>query len=204
MLMKNEFATFFDDDYLMSPFGPNGILFTAEYCLLSDKDLTALQVDQVIGVYYDRKTDSFFDSDGFQISHDNYTAIMCLSKLYNLNYHKRFRLGHQCLHPRDLFFYCWISEGFWHYVGLLFLWVPFLCMIESVLNTTYKTIDGHQVLETDGKLLTWLRINTFNMPLTKKLCDKIVKWKNYSYKFFFSVYFKPDHPNAILAFNKNI
>lgn len=197
-MLPPSFRPYFFDNGLMAPHGMNDILFTAEFKALGG-DLPQEMIISAINKHYDSQW-NLVNSDGSEvISHDNLTALYCISQLANLP-KPGFKPEHAYLHPRDFFFYMWASGGVLGAIGTLFLWIPFLCMVESVLNTTYKNIDGQDVMATDGKLLTWLRINSFNLPITKWICDRIVKWKYGSYQSFFDLYFKdPNHPNRVLA-----
>lgn len=200
--MKEEYKKYFDNDFLMEPHGSNDLIFTCQYDILT-KDISpsdSLTNDQLRRSLY-----TFINKELTEDSHDNHDAAICVSKRSVLTYHKQYKFGKFMLHPRDFIFYGWVTGGFFGLLFLPFLWISTICMIESVLNTTYKTINGVQVLETDGKLLTWMKINTFNLPVTKFICDFIVKRKYNGYKLFFDTYFKdPHHPNRILAGELNI
>lgn len=63
---------------------------------------------------------------------------------------------------------------------------------------TGKTYSIRYILKADGKLLAWLLLSTFNMPITKKLCNWAIKFnKDFgSWRACFDIYFKdPAHPN---------
>lgn len=201
--MRTEFESFFNSPGMMNPHGTNDILYSAEFNLLGG-ELTIEQADLGINKYYCRDIDSFKDNDGLSISHDNYDGCMSLSKQFDLPYHKKFRAGHQNLMPWDLIFYMFISEGIFHYISLPLLFIPSFNLIRSVYVKSYKTIGGKQILSTDGKLLAFLRINTFNLSITRYICNKIVKQRWGSWSFFFETYFGPNHPNTTLAKEKNI
>lgn len=67
---------------------------------------------------------------------------------------------------------------------------------KSPFNETEYTIK--YMLETDGKLLAWLILSTFNLPITKRLCNWAIKHNKEfgSWKKCFDIYFEDeDHPN---------
>jgi hypothetical protein len=181
---------------MIGPHGMNDILYTAEYFALC-RTKPIMHIITLIHQHLSRD-DKWTNSDGTTpISHDNMTAIVCLEKL--IGGRILFRPEHAYWHPRDFVFYAWNSNSrFWRIFGGSLLWITSLCMIWSVLVDRYKNIDGKMVLATDGKLLTWLRLECTHMPITKWICDKIVK-KRSGWKHYFQVYFGEDHINSRLA-----
>lgn len=201
----SQYIEFFDDRGMLGPHGMNDILYTTEFSTLTKETPNEISQDSaqhLIDYHYFLGRFLLNSDRTSPISHDNYTGLVCLSMIHELQFHKNMRFGHHCWHPRDLFFYMWLTKGFWHWIGLLFLWVTSICMIESVLNTTFKTINGVDVLETDGKLLTWLCLNSTNVPITKWICDRIAKKKFGGYSQFFEIYFGKSHPNYQLISSK--
>lgn len=200
--MREEFKNSFDHRWLQMPWGGNSILYTAEYAALAFNTpdaLTKEQADMAIMSFLLTAVNELPSGESF--SHDDMTAVVCLSKLYDLKYHKnvdmhKLDIIHR-LHPRDIIFYLYSLGGIYKLISYPFLWIPMICMIESVFNHTYKTINGKAILATDGALLTFLRLATFKLPITKffvKLCIRGMKWSDY-----FLIYFGLNHPNYILA-----
>jgi hypothetical protein len=199
--MRDEFQPWFKNN-LLGPHGMNDIIYTAQYFLLSEDEplLWAWTViDSHIGLA---------NSDGSRpISHDNLTALVCLISRYDHPAHRLpFRPEHAYKHPRDFFFYAANSASpFWRVIGGSFLWVTSLAMIWGLLFRRYKNIDGARVETSDGELLTWLRLNCTKMPLTKRVCDAIVRWRYGGWRYFFNLYYKDNgHPNRVLANERGI
>ena len=188
----------FDKNWLMSPFGENGILFLAEY--LASKNFPAEWRERVIvAIEAYRRNDEWITMGEDDLSHDNFTAIVCLSHNYGLSYHKsvwRKDLVHCSLHPRDFIFYASMSNVALRVLLLPFFIIPFLAMMVSCW-TTWKVRGDNRMLKTDGKLLTWLRCKSFKMPVTSWVCSMIIKWNSNfgSWKDCFRIYFRDSaHP----------
>lgn len=206
--MRDEFKPYFDHRYLCRPWGGNSILYTAEYAALSSSTTDRLHRIHAIIAY-----NCFIQSailelpTGESFSHDDMTALVCLNNQYDLDtditrLHKidtRSRL-----HPRDIIFYMYAAGGLYSVLVYPLLPILTICMVESVLNKTYKTIDGVKVLATDGALLTFLRLHTFNFPITKLLVDLSLKFHKMKWSDYFRTYFGPDHPNYILSKERNL
>jgi len=156
-------------------------------------------------------------------SHDQLTSIISISYILGLDWHKQiwkdikfFQYNNykkwSIVHPRD-----WIYYGILNKNWLAYLLMPLLSliMIESC-HKTYKirpTLFGRvkyrlthwfkkdpsirQFRATDGKLLSWVRFQALNMPITEKICNWLIRrnpvfgsWKNV-----FAIYFKDEnHP----------
>lgn len=199
--MRNEFKPYFNENNMLAPHGMNDILYTAHFQALTNY-FSKGEIKTLLDLH--KKDREYVNSDfAGPISHDNFTAFICLSKLVSLPKHD-FKPEHAWWHPRDFIFYSYTSNNkVAQMFGFLLLWISCLIMIIGMWQENYKIIDGKKVLATDGKLLTWLRINTFNLPITKWICDYIVKKKYISYELFFSIYFKDkEHPNNVLISEK--
>lgn len=195
-------SNWFDENGLMNPYGENGILFTTEYLAL--KSRTKIDVGAEIKardainfiLTKNRKDIRWTDGDGTW-SHDNHTALVCASKILNMKLHKKFFYYQwwRRAHPRDFIFYMWASGGLLGLIGFSLLWIHTIIVVITCLSTK-KAKNG--ALDTDGKLLAWLRTRSFNMPITKFLIDKAIQ-KNRaagSWKKVFQIYFgDPNHPN---------
>lgn len=210
--MRSAFSPYFDKQYLLSPGGENGILFTAEYATMAKETNDKLFIAQATAALWSQIQNlNELELKRFpgntRYSHDNMTGLVCLSKLTGTSIHKSYfwtDWWYRC-HPRDVVFYLHAKGGIWEALMLPFLWILSLCMIVSVGWSTYKQIDGKQVLATDGMLLTWLRLNSFKFPLTEVICNYIVKKKYGNWQPIFSIYFKdPAHPLNVLTKELNI
>lgn len=198
----------------------NGILFTAEYWTLRNMispltDSEKKHIDRIIRHHFrtDNKGRTYFtknpNSDGTHFSHDNKTAMTCLSKLAGLDYHKKVYWGDfyynwtDRLHPRDIIFYNYTKGGIRMLLAAPFMFIHMIIMVISCIQD-YKIRGENKILKTDGKLLAWLKINTFCLPVTKFFCNLAIRhnkefknWVN-----IFAIYFKRnDHPNNIAARN---
>lgn len=193
------------DTYTLGPLGENEIVFTSEYWVMTKR------LDQPIDYTYSlmaiRKMMDF-DRKGFSSrvmgepwSHDNQTALVCLSKLCNFDFHHKvfWKDWQWRMHPRDFIFYVWASGGFWGTLFTLILPIALTLAALEVFLRQYKDIDGDKVLMTDGKLLTWLKINSFSLPLTKKVCDFWIDKYYGGWQNIFKVYFKDEnHPLNVM------
>ena len=198
--MRKEDEKWFDEGFGMSPYGENRILFTAEY--LAFYKFPAEYKDKVISLIEEQidENGEFTTENNGDISHDNRTAIVCLSRNYGLDYHKKVfkkSLVHSMLHPRDFIFYCYAAGGLLGIIGTILYPIALLAMMHSCYSNT-KIRNGVRYLKTDGKLLTWLRCKSFKLPLTAKICTFIIdKNKEFiGWKEVFRVYFQDaGHPH---------
>ena len=197
----------FDKNHLMAPYGENGILFLAEYLAANDfPEEWRERVIVAIGAY--RNEDGRWITKGeSDLSHDNFTAIVCLSANYGLDYHKsvwRKDLVHCMLHPRDAIFYASMSHISLRILLLPLYLIPLLAQFVSCW-TTWKVRGENRMLKTDGKLLTWLRCKSFKMPFTSWICSRTIK-RNAdfgSWKKCFNIYFRDaEHPLNIMIDSK--
>jgi hypothetical protein len=190
MMLKD--IDFFDDKWHMAPFGENGVLFTAYYaCMMrlrlrpdqweAFKAANRIKVIQAI-------SETLLDTNDY-LSHDNMTGIVCLSELFNLAYHKKLFHKHwwRRLHPRDIGFYLFAKTKIKLFLAPTFLAMFYACWHkqESMGN-----------LDTDGKLLSWLRINTYDMTLMDQTCREILYTRhNLDWDDIFDIYFLDEtHP----------
>lgn len=200
--MRDSFKTYFDSNMLLEPGPDNKILFTSEYCSLAQKDdqLTQKQVLNLLRLINPTASKDIW-------SRDNHFGFIALSKRFGLNYHKKMWLGDikYLLQPSDVIFFMYATEGFLSFLAFPLLFISSIAMILTVFLTSYETINDQQVLNTSGKILTWLTINSFNLPITKKICDFIVKKKFGSYQVFLDIYFAdPNHPIRVLAKEQSV
>lgn len=192
----------YNQDFLVGPYGEDQILYTAEYAqLLNNKN-------EYTGFMAGRAISTSLINEELPVtnkwSFDMHYGMVCLSKQYDFVYHKRFWWGqiHYLLVPRDLILFAFATEGIFHYLSLPFLWIASLWMILGLSISSYKTINGKQVLATDFDLITRLYLNTFNMPITKKICDYIAKNKYGGYNLLIETYFGLAHPITLLTNKK--
>jgi hypothetical protein len=190
------------DKGLVYPSAENNILFVAEYialrknakelCLI-DLELTHRAIDLITDV-----DDNLLPTDGDgTFSHDNMTGLVCLSNILDYSFHKKyFNYGwKRRWHPRDVIFYLYAKGGIIGFLASFLLWIPMIAMAVSCAQD-YKVRQGRKILKTDGKLLAWLRVNSFNLPITKWLCTKIIERNKEfgSWKHCFEIYFGKKHP----------
>jgi len=193
------------DTHTIGPFGENEILFTAEYWMFKKLLKEEINIDEMDAAI---KSQELPDKSGFvskdkneSWSHDNHSGLVCLSKLAGLDYHKKFFYKDMWrrMHPRDLIFYAYVSGGLLGFLATFFLPLLSIIMIISCM-ASYKNIDGDMVPATDGKILSWLRLNTINMPITKMICNLLIKKNFKTWDKVFAIYFKDaDHDINVLA-----
>ena len=205
LIMNNiyDLEKYTDHKGMIGPGGMNTIVYTVQYLMLGG--LLNISFMQII---FNHLSDdgSWCNSDGTTpISHDNMTALAILVKRYGSHGKIQFEPQHAYLHPRDFFYYAFMCNSLrWRIIGTAFLWISSLCMIYGVAFDHYKNIDGAKVLATDGKLLTWMRINGSNLPITRFICNQIVKYKG-GWSQYFKIYFKDEgHPNRVMAIAQNL
>jgi hypothetical protein len=204
----------------------NSILFTVEFYFLKDLLHISSRYDiesfKYSMTFHEMGEGKYYKSPGPErkqhASHDNMTAIMCMSKRHGLDYHKRVRIWGLYWHPRDLIFYSLLRNKWYDQWAKLFIPLLSIIMIVSCLRT-FKTKpyfweriiyffkngkfpELRTMISTDGKILNLLRFWSYKLPLTKRICYAILKHKfgkNFIYELM-RIYFKNDeHPNRNLS-----
>ena len=172
----NKDDKWFNNEWKMEPYGENGILFLAEYLAIKGFPTEwKRRVIKAIEEYKDVNGNWRVKGEA-DLSHDNFTAIVCLSHNYGLSYHKniwRKDLVHCMLHPRDFVFYASMSSVALRVLFFPLYVIPLMAMMHSCYSD-FKVRNGNKMLKTDGKLLTWLRCKSFNLPITSKICTYIL------------------------------
>ena len=193
---------YFDKDNLIAPFGENGILFAAEYFRLRKMNNVDLPTDKekaMKAIQSQQKSFTWLQAlDGEPNSHDNHTAITSLSYQFGLDYHKQYfyRDWTHRIHPRDIGYYLYLRFGAKKYLS--FLLVP--TIISMIISCRYY-IEKNGYPATSTKLLTWLRIETLDMKITRKICTYMINKSFGSWYELFNIYFRKDqnHPIVIQA-----
>lgn len=200
---KNDLK-FFDSKWHMQPYGENGVLFTAEYLALQNYPREWREKARIAIEAHLDEDGKWYTPNEPTLSHDNFTAIVCLSKAYGFKYHTQIfkrELIHTMLHPRDFIFYLRMCDRWYSVLGLLLYPISLLAQIHSCV-TDYKKRGEQVFIKTDGKLLTWLRCKSFNIKVTSFICSKIISIKTKyfgSWKKCFDIYFKDStHPNRTM------
>jgi len=210
MSIKPGFKTKFIDNYGLihaypNEYSENGILFFVENVLKTKKDT----LDKIFLIYRFNdlviKHSVSFESIGEYsqnpwspkdpASHDNVTAIVAFSYLYKLRYHMDLKILGKFYHPRDVIFYSYLKGNI---LAKLLMFIPSIAMILSCLRK-YKVRNGIKFEAVDGKLLATIRYKCVKMPITKFICEYIMK-KRYGENFeekLYRIYFRnqEDHPN---------
>jgi len=202
MVMSRDLK-YFDSDWGMSPYGENKVLFLAEYLALQNFPSEWREKARICIETHLNEKREWYTMGEENLSHDNFTAIVCLSSRYGFDYHKdlfRKDLIHSMLHPRDAVFYLSKCERWYSFIGKVMYPISLLAQMHSCYVVEKRR--GDQVfLRTDGKLLTWLRCRTFNMRLTSLICTFIIKNNELfkTWKKCFGIYFKDSaHPNNLM------
>jgi len=179
---------YFDKNWHMEPHGENGVLFTAYYSHLATEEL--IDSDKA-----ELAIEAAFAQTEHPLSHDNMTGIVCLSKMYDLDYHKKFthKDWKRRAHPRDVAFYLYAKCPILRPLTVL--------TILSMFWACWHKQQSMGVLDTDGKLLSWLRCKSFGWTLTEKMCTAIIKYRhNLNWSDIFKIYFRNDaHPNVRIS-----
>lgn len=131
------------------------------------------------------------------MSHDNYTGIMCANKMFKFGFPVQI-FSRKRVHPRDLIFYGYLKYP-WLFYWLL--WIPSIAMIVSCMRT-WKIRGPQKFIATDGKLLAYFRCISANMGITFLICTWILKRKEYfgGWEVVFLRYFRdPEHPICRVA-----
>lgn len=176
---------YFDNNYHMLPGGENGILFTSEYVRFSELSnkpsvLTTSNLHTAIQASLKPGIDP--------LSHDNMTAIISISKQFGFNYHKTYlhRQWWRRLHPRDIVYYLYCLNPVMKVLMTPFIWITIL----SGLYACYHKQITNNTLDTDGKILHWLRVETCNWSLTRRLSSYILRKRhNKTWYDIFLIYF---------------
>ena len=186
----------FDNSGFMSPYGENGVLFTAEYIVLRDNLRNDKVSLETVGVQAIETT--LAPSDRDKLSHDNMTAIVCLSHFLGLSYHRKYfhREWWWRAHPRDIFFYLYMKGGISRFFSLFGIWFTILDGLFTCFHWK-RNKDGS--LDTDGKLLVWLKFKSLKLHRLEKLCTFLLKkGNNCGWITIFGIYFRQDRSNPIL------
>jgi hypothetical protein len=192
---------YFDKNGLVAPFGENEILYAAYFHQLKAElyGVGVVNVEHVrVAIESQRKGDRFQAYSSTDTwSHDNQSGILSLMKLANFKISFRDTFPPDFwrrIHPRDIV--SWLSIHL-PITMTLFQWIPALAHIVACINK-YES-DG-VTLATSGKLRAWLCVRSFNMPLTSKIINYIIKKKYGSWHAIFLYYFKDEnHPCVILS-----
>lgn len=195
----------YDSNYLVGPHGEDDILYTAIYSNLT-KNLQ-LKEQYTPGMAY-IAINSILQKGELPVgwSFDMHYGLISLSHQYLMRYEDRlwWKQFHYLLVPRDLILFTYVSGDWAKIIAFPFLWIWSIWIILGALITTYKIINGQQVLATDGLLITWLVLNTFKFPITKKIVDYIVRKKYVCYANLASIYYGNEHPITKLMTRFNI
>jgi hypothetical protein len=191
------FPWYMNKDFHVDPYGENGILFLAELVVLMDIKYNSLPIskpdlEHAISVAI---------RDNRPFSHDNATAVYALQDFYGIK--KDFFLADwwRRLHPRDVFFNLAVCyKPLWY----LFLPINSLFILLTVFRDHWKNIDGDQVLATDGKLLAFVKLNTYNIPFTKKLCDDRIIKRFGGWHKLFELYFRYNQEHPCIRLSKEL
>lgn len=184
---------YFNEFYHLEPYGENGVLFTAEYFQLLK--MRGYDIKNHQGQAFVACKAAILETGDEPLSHDNMTGIVCLSKIMNLGLHKtyRHRDWKRRAHPRDIAFYLWAMGGIYRILSLPLMPILYI----SMLWACWHKKQSMNVLDTDGKLLAWLRFEAFDLKITRYLCTKIIKYRhNCNWADIFEIYFRnEENPN---------
>jgi hypothetical protein len=182
---------FFMDNGEMSPFGENGCLFAFDYAMLYGNHQRFLNA--VSGVYVD---DLHLQAGDNPWSHDNHTGFVAASSILGFYFHRKYfyKYWWRRAHPRDIFFYLFMTIGNPNRPGLLGL-----LLLPTWFFTILSCFRVSEQRSTGGKLAFW-RLLSVNAPLVRRICTYIVTKKVGGWKRVYEIYYKdPSHPNRLAA-----
>lgn len=136
----------------------------------------------------------------YKLSHDNLTSSYAIDDPELDAYKELCREKLSSKHPRDWAYYN-IREGNgkWYDYLLLSVVMTWSCFFKYQWVKEGDGSPGNPVrrfrkVDTSGKLLVWTRLkSSINMPLTKKICNALVKWHFKGWKGVFDVYYEDGH-----------
>jgi hypothetical protein len=176
----------FDENGYIQPAGENGSLFTSYL-------LHIVPYNKIVRVNAEKAIEAALVDYNDYLSHDNVTGIVCASKLLGLDYHKNLFLRDwwRRAHPRDIGFYLFMK------FNLKIFLVP--TIISMLYACWHKQITMGN-LDTDGKILSWLRLKHMNMPWVEELCLAILVERHNltSWSEVFEIYFGENHIIPVL------
>ncbi len=128
-------------------------------------------------------------------SHDNLTLVACWCKLFAPKWLKKVPLfGRHTWRPDNFFFFLYVK---FRPLGAIFLPLLSLLMVISMLRVWRTNSRGQKELSTSGKIISFFKCISFDLKITKKVLDYIVKkhpdlktWLN-----IFDIYFNPENNN---------
>lgn len=193
--MHENDTAYIDVNGFMAPYGENGVLFTTEYVYL--RRIAGISASHLSSVALEAiETTLKEPADGEPLSHDNMTAIVSLSRFYGFDYHKTYfhRDWWWRIHPRDVFFYLYMMGGMYRVISYLGLWFTALSMVISCLSR--QTVSSGD-LDTDSKLLAWLRCEAAGWHKFSRLLEKL---NGCTWNVIFNIYFRdPENPIRVIA-----
>jgi len=196
--MHENDINYFDANGFMAPYGENGVLFTTEYIFL--RRLAGATTAHLSSVALEAiETTLQPPSDGEPLSHDNMTAIVSISRYFGFSFHKQYfhRDWWWRAHPRDIFFYLYMMGGVARAVSYVGLWFTVLSMVVSCLSR--QTVSNGD-LDTDSKLLAWLRCEAAGWSRLSRLLEKL---NGCTWNKIFNIYFR-DENNPIRVYANEI
>lgn len=202
---------FFTHDYLLNPTPntnnhvENSILFLAEYCLLyklnyDSNPFLRQHIQEAIEFHRkDETTYMAYPNEDYETaskqenvwSHDNFTAVVVLSILFNLHYHRessfKFKGWIYRTQPWNLLFWAKMKNGVW--------FAPIFWLLSPII--IFKHLSTMKNIHTSGKILAFIQCKMLKMQWLEKLCVWYMKKVGYykTWEEVFAVYFKyENHP----------
>jgi hypothetical protein len=136
-------------------------------------------------------------------SFDNWKLVACWIRKFNPGAISALPLfGRHSIRSDNFFMFFYMKYPL---LGIWFLWIPSLAMIISMLRVWRTNKEGNRYIDTDGKIISYFIVRSFNMRLTKFILDLIVNnsssllsWGN-----IFTIYFPKDH-YVLKAFDNRV
>lgn len=167
----------------------NAVEFTIIKAMLADLDVTPLIHGYLVNCNRDKVNTKY------KLSHDNLTACYAYIGCEIANF-KKARKELNSYHPRDWAFYNLIEKkGF---TPLNYFLLSIIMIIGCARKYKYRTYGNGQkvkLIATDSKILAWIRFKSgIDMPVTKSICNWLLKKHFGNWKEVFKVYFIDEHP----------
>lgn len=121
--------------------------------------------------------EDYWANDGKEVnnnfSHDNLGLIACWCKLFAPKWLRELPLfGRHSWRPDNFLFFFYVK---YPYIGFVFLPLLSLVMAVSMIRVWRTNKRGHRYIDTDGKIISFFKCRAFNLRLTKKLLNFIIK-----------------------------
>lgn len=184
----------------------NDILFDCTKDILDDKYIVGNHIKVI------KFSRDFYLHKGVEternFSKDNFCAVFCYCKIFDLDDIELLPVSsywkikhHHASSPEWFMFFFWAK---YPWLGLIFLPIISLSMIVSCARVWRSTKGNPPHISTSGKILVFLRLRAFNLPITEWVCNKIINGHKdlLGWDKIFSIYHSEARPHIYEAYKK--